>query len=277
MGSKFASCCCLPFAEKNDRNKLLCKTQSTLYIYFKVLSFFCQVVSSYPSGFWPEYIEDDNSDLNLVDALFEDNSTWITAVPLDSARSVDSATTAVQDVDEQTADKTTITVSLDIARSDYLATTSDQDLDEERADLITTAVSIDTARNDDSATSSADLDDETADAETTPVVAAESTQPSASETTMTSATETTSTVKYSSSTTTNGAVSTSLTTSAAADSTTESQSLTSPPSSKQPSSDKPKKSWAEIFCVKVSQFLSFMGHKITDTASFIKGLFHWLY
>lgn len=145
------------------------------------------------------------------------------------------------------------------------ARTAATTLTSQYSSLTTAAVSVDSARDDESDSNvDENLVEGTADEATTVATA-----------------ETTLSVQESSSTTDNSATKWSTTT-VHADMTTESQNSTLPPPteqpfpSKQPPSDKPK-SWADIFCDKVKQFFNFMGHKITDTVSFIKRLFHWLY
>lgn len=152
------------------------------------------------------------------------------------------------------------------ADEDRTAATAETTLTSEYSSLTTAAVSVDSARDDESVSNvDENLVEGTADEATTVATA-----------------ETTLTVQDSSSTTDNSATKWSTTT-VHEDMTTESQNSTLPPPteqpfpSKQPPSDKPKKSWADIFCDKVKQFFNFMGHKITDTVSFIKRLFHWLY
>lgn len=147
------------------------------------------------------------------------------------------------------------------------AATAETTLTSQYSSLTTVAVSVDSARDDES--------DSNVDENLVEGTADEATSVATAETTLT--------VQDSSSTTTDNSETKWSTTTVHADMTTESQNSTLPPPteqpfpSKQPPSDKPKKSWADIFCDKVKQFFNFMGHKITDTVSFIQRLFHWLY
>lgn len=210
-----------------------------------------QVVSTFPSGFWPEFIEDDSTITNLVDSTFEDDLTSTTALSLDTARD-DSDSTLDGNLEGETADEATT------------AATAETTLTAQYSRSTAAAVSLDAARDDESdSTVDENLVEETVDEATTTVATAETTLAG----------------QDSSFTTDNSATKWSTTT-VNADVTTESQNSTLPPPTKQPlppkqpPSDKPKKNWADIFCDKVKQFFNFMGHKITDAVTFIQRLFH---
>lgn len=212
-------------------------------------------MSSFPSGFWPEFIVDDSSITNLIDSTFEDDTTSTTAVSFVTARD-DLDAVVSEKLEEETADEDTTAANAETSLAAQDSSSS-------------TAVPLDAGRDDESdSTVEENLGEETADDATTVATADEATTVATAETTLaeqdSSSTTVDSTTKWN-------------TTTFIADITSEHQNSTLHPPSKQPPTDKPKKkNWADIFCDKVEQFLSFMGHKITDTVSFIQRLFHWL-